>query len=555
MDDFNFSSGKITPTPNAHHGQLIKMTASETTARELILPVPSSPVSVPEDSDMLVPLDRGDCAIFRTTTPTEFLPRMGRWHNVGGFIMVACLGGAVALSTVLKYNVTVQAPASIRPAGELRLVQSTIEGSIVNIFVRENQTVRQRQQIATVQDLRLESKLQTKRSQFAGDMRKVNQQINAIDQQIIALDQQATAEQDRSNRSIAGIQSELSRAKRDHHDKQITTQTEVTEAQANRQTVQAEQQVAHSELQVAQANLKSLQAGHQSALVRAQRYQEAAAAGGISMNQLEEVRLAAAQQAQAIAAQIATIDKQQQNVLRVKQIAAAAQSRVQRTQVALNPSATESATIAQKIAAEQANAQAALARFQQDRQKLLQQRLELTNQLTSIDRDVAQIAIDLKPIAILAPVSGKIQELNLRNKSQVVRPGDRIAQILPTSSPLQIKAAVAIADIDNVQVGYAVKMRVSACPYSDYGVISGKVQEVAADAKSVDRSLGNTAGQLSTAVNGIYEVTIAPDHLALHQSGKVCQVRSGMDGRVDIMAKEESVFQFMLRKARLWDRS
>ena len=465
--------------------------------------------------------------------------------------MVASFGAAIALSTVLKYKVTVQAPASIRPVGELRLVQSTIEGSVLNISVTENQTVKKGDPIATVRDLRLESKLQTNRNQLIGDIQKAKYQILALDAQIGASDRQGIAEIEQSNRSISGIQAELRRAERDYHDKRITTQAEVTEAEANWRAAQKEQQVAQSELKVVEANLKSLQAGYQSALTRSQRYQSVATAGAISTNQLEEAKLTAEQQFQAISAQQATILKQNQIVARVAETAAAAAARIHRTQAALNPSQAESATIVQKIARERATGKAAIARLQQERQKLLQQRVEVVDRIATNDREIAQIAIDLQPTAILAPVSGTIQELNLRNNAQVVHPGDRLAQISPTGTPLNIKAYVAISDISNVKVGQKVQMRVSACPYTDYGVGSGIVRAISADAKPLHRNLGNAPQQLQAAVNDIYEVTIEPDNLKLNRGNNECQIRSGMHGRADILSKEETVFHFILRKSRL----
>jgi multidrug efflux pump subunit AcrA (membrane-fusion protein) len=475
--------------------------------------------------------------------------------------------------------------------GELRLVQSEIEGSIEHISVQENQIVQQGEQIATVRDLRSESKLETKRNQLIGDNQKATQQISTIaaqisssdaqirssdaqiranDAQIPAKDRQRMAELDRSNRSILGIREELSRAERDRHDKQITSQAEVAEAEANWRTAQKEQQVAEADLNIAAANLKSIQVSYKVALAKWQRYQLAVA--GLSKNQLEEAQLAVQQQWQAIAAQEATILKQKQIVLRLAQSVAAAEARIRRTQVALNPSRAESAVIAQKIAGEQANDRAAIAIFQQERQKMLQererliqerqrliqerqrliqQRSDVVSQIAANDREIAQIATELQPTVITAPISGTIQDFTLRNNAQVVHPGDRIAQIMPTGTPLNIKAYVAISDISNVKVDRPVQMRVSACPYTDYGVGLGKVTQVSADAKSIDKGGNNGAGQPPSPANSVYEVTIKPDALTLNRSGHKCEIRSGMDVRVDIIAQEETVLEFMLKKARL----
>ena len=529
---------------NGHHvaTTIDKDAAELMTIERVITPATiSSPITVPQVPDYAL----------APTTPADFLPSIGRWISVGGIVMVASFGIAIALITILKYKVTVQAPATIRPVGELRLVQSTIEGSVMSISVRENQTVKKGDPIATVRDLRLESKLQTKRSQLIGEIEKAKSQILAVDAQIGASDRQGIAEIEQNDRTIAGIEAELSRAQRDDRDKRITTQAEVAEAQANWRTAQKEQQVAEAELTVAAANLKSIQAASKAAIARFQRYQSVAAAGAISTNQLEEAQLAAEQQTQAIAAQVATIFKQQQSVAKVAETVTAAAARIHRTQAAIDPSPAEAAAIVQKIARERATGKVAIARLQQERQKLLQQRVEVVDRIATSDREIAQIAIDLQPTAILAPVSGTIQELNLRNNAQVVHPGDRLAQIIPTGTPLNIKAYVAISDISNVKVGQKVQMRVSACPYTDYGVGSGRVRAVSADAKPLQRNVGNAPQQPQAAVNDIYEVTIEPDNLKLNRGNNECQIRSGMDGRADIISKEETVFQFILRKSRL----
>jgi multidrug efflux pump subunit AcrA (membrane-fusion protein) len=208
--------------------------------------------------------------------------------------------------------------------------------------------------------------------------------------------------------------------------------------------------------------------------------------------------------------------------------------------------------IRERIARERATGQAASPRLQQERDKLLQQHVEAANQLATNERELAQIARELQPTKILAPIAGTIQGLNLRNTAQVLHPGDRVTQIVPQAAPLEIKASVSPSDIDNVKVGQVVKMRVSACPYTDRGVLAGKVTHVAADAKQLEPNGGNSPPkQPQIAGNGIYEVTIVPDTLKLGSGVNQCQIRSGMEGKAEILSKEETVLQFALRKARL----
>jgi multidrug efflux pump subunit AcrA (membrane-fusion protein) len=55
----------------------------------------------------------------------------------------------------------------------------------------------------------------------------------------------------------------------------------------------------------------------------------------------------------------------------------------------------------------------------------------------------------------------------------------------------------------------------------------------------------------ATAPNAFYEVTIKPETLVLGKGKNPCHIQLGMEGRVDIISREETVLQFFLRKARL----
>ncbi len=484
--------------------------------------------------------------LFHTTTPEEFLPPIGIWTIVCGSILITAFGSGIALSTVLKYKVTVQAPAAIRPFGELRIVQSGIEGSIANIHVKENQTVRQGDIIATLNDARLQSKV----TQLQGDLQKGTMQIAAIDAQTVAFDRQIAAEQEQIDRAVAGVQAERSRYEREYRDKQITSRSEVAEATANFRTAEKERQGAEVELQVADANLKSIEAGYKSAIAKRDRYQSATTAGAISQNQLEEAQLNAEQQYQAISAQLATINKQKQTIARLQNATEAAVARWQRSQAALNPSTADITTSSQKIARERAIGNATIARLQKERAQLLQQRMEIQNQLGRNQEDINQLSTEIQSTVIRASASGIIQELNLRNNGQIVRPGDRIAQIVPNDAPLKIEAFVASGDINKVKVGQKVQMRVSACPYTDHGILSGLVSTISPDAKLPTKE-PDTDSQRQDKANTTYQVTIQPDASTLSNGRTKCQIKPGMEGRADIISKEETVLQFMLRKARL----
>ena len=98
-------------------------------------------------------------------------------------------------------------------------------------------------------------------------------------------------------------------------------------------------------------------------------------------------------------------------------------------------------------------------------------------------------------------------------------------------------------------------MRVSACPYSDYGTLKGKVTAIAPDAAFPEPdnpnlpSTANTPSQQRGAA--LYEVAIEPNNRSLGKENNQCAIQLGMEGQTDIITREETVMKFLLRKARL----
>ena len=143
----------------------------------------------------------------------EFLPPIGRWIIFGGLFIVTAIGLAVPLTSVAKYKETVKVQASLRPAGELRIVQAATEGQILHIAVEENQTVKKGDIIATIDD----SRLQTQKSQLQGNILQAQQQLVQINAQISALNSQIQAESDRINRRFRPDRARIARRRPDRN--------------------------------------------------------------------------------------------------------------------------------------------------------------------------------------------------------------------------------------------------------------------------------------------------------------------------------------------------
>ncbi|GAP98890.1 HlyD family efflux transporter periplasmic adaptor subunit [Leptolyngbya sp. NIES-2104] len=415
-----------------------------------------------------------------TLSQSEFLPRLSPWAIAGGGVLLMVFGAAVVLATVLKYNVTVKAPGTVRPAGELRLVQSAIEGTIKEIAVKENQKVKAGDIVARMDD----SRLMTTKSQLEGDLRQGRLQLNQINAQIQSLDSQLAAESNVTDRSIQAAEAQLRSQQRLFQDQQTTAQSNVQEARAS--------------LNLAQEEFR--------------RFRQLAASGAVATLTLKE-KEAAVQVAQA---------------------------KVDRASSALNPTDAEIARAQEQIAQIQAKGASTLATLRQQREQLLQNRIELQRQLDRTAKESQQIERSFDQSVVRAPIAGTVLQLNLRNADQVVRSGEAIAFIAPENAPFVLKAQIAAQDIDKVKLGQSIQMRVSACPFPDYGTLNGVIKTVAPDARPAAENAPAT-----------YEVTMEPARSFVGNERRQCPLQAGMEGSVDVISRQETVVQFLMRKTRL----
>lgn len=502
--------------------------------------------------------------LLRSVNSDEFLPPISLWTTLGGVLLMVTVGAAIVLAAITKYNITIKAPATVRPFGEVRIVQAATEGIVKSIVAKENVEVKQGDAIAYIDD----SQLQTKKRQLEGNIQQNQLQLRQIAAQISATDERIAAENRAMEHIIASAQADLSRNQQEYRERKATTIAEVEAAAANLKLTQLEWQKAQEELQkeqtslrTAQANLNSAQVNLKAAISKRNRYQPLRESGAIPLDLVEQTELAVKQQEQAVAGEKAgfemqkqAIESQRKTVEKQQQAVEVAAAKLKVVQAALNPSAAPVAIATERIAQEKAKGEAALATLKKEREALIQNRYEIQNQINRDTRDLQQIGIELNKTIIAAPTDGTILKLELRNSSQVVRPGESIAQIAPSNASLVIKARVAAQDIGKVKVCKEEKvsdctqgkaqLRVSAYPYPDYGTLTGAVRAIAPDATL-------SQSQDSNASASYYEVTLEPEKLYLEKSGSNYPIQSGMEVTADIISTEETVLTFILTKARL----
>lgn len=180
----------------------------------------------------------------------------------------------------------------------------------------------------------------------------------------------------------------------------------------------------------------------------------------------------------------------------------------------------------------------------QERRTLLKQQWELQKRQTQVQQQLDQVKSQMESAVIRAPIDGIITKLEVPSPGENIKPEQIAAHIVPGEAPLIFKAWVKAEDISQVNVDQAVHLRISAYPFTDYGVLKGKISQVSF-------SRANPDSQQTVSGQAYYEVIIEPDEPYLTKQGKQYMIYSGMEGRADILVAPEPVLTLILRKARL----
>ncbi len=85
-------------------------------------------------------------------------------------------------------------------------------------------------------------------------------------------------------------------------------------------------------------------------------------------------------------------------------------------------------------------------------------------------------------LKLLAPTSGKVQQLVVHTVGGVVTPAQALLSIVPDSDSVEIEAYLQNRDVGFVREGQETVVKVEAFPYTKYGTVPGKVSVVSTDA-------------------------------------------------------------------------
>lgn len=172
--------------------------------------------------------------------------------------------------------------------------------------------------------------------------------------------------------------------------------------------------------------------------------------------------------------------------------------------------------------------------FEEAQAEMTKAQEELDSELEQL-RDRTQV---LEEKRLLSPQDGKVNNINITTIGGVVKPGEVIMELLPTSSDLIVEAKVSPADIAYVKEGQRASVKLDAYDFSIFGAMNGTVTYISPDTLMETTPKGEEP---------YYRVLIKIGKAEFAGRGDEIVIKPGMTASVDIKAMERSVLSYLTK--------
>lgn len=172
--------------------------------------------------------------------------------------------------------------------------------------------------------------------------------------------------------------------------------------------------------------------------------------------------------------------------------------------------------------------------FEEAQAEMTKAQEELDTELEQL-RDYSQVLEETK---LFAPTDGKVNNILVTTIGGVVKPGEIIMEILPTSSDLIVEAKISPADIAYVKEGQAATVKLDAYDYSIFGAMTGNVVYISPDTLMEQTPKGEEP---------YYRIQIKITGAEFAGRRDEIVIKPGMTASVDIKARQRSVLSYLTK--------
>jgi hemolysin D len=224
----------------------------------------------------------------------------------------------------------------------------------------------------------------------------------------------------------------------------------------------------------------------------------------------------------------------------------------------------------QNIAVQRANAQrasAAMATLDAEARTLREtfgrtavtQLATAQNDASQREQEVARTGRRQQYQQLRAPVSGTVQQLAISTIGGVVQPAQALMIIVPDDAEVIVEAQILNRDIGFIREGQAVRVKLEAFPFTDYGLIEGVVEQISRDAIDTGQApasprdaannggRGGAAGANAGAGQGlVYAARIRLNRRTIMVRGREQIIGPGLAVQAEIKTGERRIIQYLL---------
>jgi adhesin transport system membrane fusion protein len=166
---------------------------------------------------------------------------------------------------------------------------------------------------------------------------------------------------------------------------------------------------------------------------------------------------------------------------------------------------------------------------------------EMTKAQEELDTELEELRGNsqvLEEKNLFAPTDGTVKNIVITTIGGVVKPGEIIMEILPTSSDLIVEAKVSPADIAYVKENQIASVKLDAYDYSIFGAMNGNVVYISPDTLMEQTPKGEEP---------YYRVQIKITGAEFAERRDEIVIKPGMTASVDIKAQERSVLSYLTK--------
>jgi hemolysin D len=149
-----------------------------------------------------------------------------------------------------------------------------------------------------------------------------------------------------------------------------------------------------------------------------------------------------------------------------------------------------------------------------------------------------------------APVSGTVQQLVISTVGGVVQPAQALMIIVPDHTAVVIEANIMNKDIGFIREGQAVRVKLEAFNFTDYGIIPGVVESISRDAIDLTQpgqQQARDAKDRNQPQQGlVYATRIRLNQSSIRVAGRDQIIGPGLAAQAEIKTGERRIIDFLL---------